>query len=372
MQQEIKIGKIFGIPIKIHLTWFIVFILLAWSLMGHFSRALPTLSPSYARAMGVVAAVLLFASVLFHELCHSLVARTHGIEMRGITLFFFGGMAEMAEEPQTPWAEATMAVAGPLSSLALAGFFFLLWSRTSPGAMVSAILSYVAHINLILALFNLAPGFPLDGGRILRAAIWHLKGDLQTATLIASRAGKGLAIVLMASGAIITVLLQHAGGIWFIFIGVLLFHMATAGYRSLVLRSALREVTVGEFMSLPPVAAEANMSLDTLINNYLLPRGLEAVPVVQDGVLVGIVSVEDVKKVPRSQWYIARVRQVMNNAINKLFIEPDENLERAWVKMEQSGVSHLPVAQNGRLVGLISRGAIMQFLKVRSDLASRG
>lgn len=339
--------------------------------MGYFTDSIPHLNQRYALAMGVVAAGLLFASVLFHELSHSLVARTHGIEMQGITLFFFGGMAEMAEEPKTPWAEATMALAGPLSSLALAGFFFLLLSKTSPGVIVSAILKYVARINLILALFNLAPGFPLDGGRILRAALWFIRGDLRSATLTASRAGKAMAIILMAFGFII-LWLRGAGGIWFMFMGFVLFQMATAGYRSLVLRSALQEVAVGEFMSLPTVAVEADMSLDTLINDYLLPRGLEAVPVVKSGVLAGIVGVDRIKKVPRRQWYAVRVREVMNNAIGKLVIEPEENLERAWVRMEQSGVSHLPVAQNGRLVGIISRRAIMEFLKVRSDLASGG
>ena len=340
--------------------------------MGYFTHSIPHLNQRYALAMGVVAAGLLFASVLFHELSHSLVARTHGIEMQGITLFFFGGMAEMAEEPKTPWAEATMALAGPLSSLALAGFFFLLLSKTSPGAIVSAILKYVARINLILALFNLAPGFPLDGGRILRAALWFIRGDLRSATLTASRAGKAMAIILMASGFIITLWLRGAGGIWFMFMGFVLFQMATAGYRSLVLRSALQEVAVGEFMSLPTVAVEADMSLHTLINDYLLPRGLEAVPVVKSGVLVGIVGVDRIKKVPRRQWYAVRVHEVMNNAIDKLVIEPEENLERAWVRMERSGVSHLPVAQNGRLVGIISRRAIMEFLKVRSDRAPKG
>ncbi|KPJ60630.1 MAG: hypothetical protein AMS15_06330 [Planctomycetes bacterium DG_23] len=372
MERGIKVGKIFGIPIKIHLTWFIVFVLLAFMLMGYFTDRIPDLNKREALVMGVAAAGLLFASVLFHELCHSLVARTHGIEMRGITLFFFGGMAEMAEEPKTPWAEATMALAGPLSSLGLSAFFFLLLAKTSPGALVSAILKYVASINLILALFNLAPGFPLDGGRILRAVLWSARGDLHSATLTASRAGKAVAVTLMACGFIITLVLRVAGGIWFMFMGFVLFQMATAGYRSLVLRSALQEATVGEFMSMPTVAAEPDISLDTLINEYLLPRGLEALPVVEHGVLVGIVSVEGVKKVPRSQWYATRVRGVMNNAIKRLVVEAQENLERAWVKMERSGVSHLPVAQNGRLVGLISRRAIMEFLKVRSESPSKG
>jgi Zn-dependent protease/predicted transcriptional regulator len=367
----IKVGKIFGIPIKIHLTWFIVFILLSFMLMGYFTEHIPELNQEQALVMGIVAAGFLFASVLFHELCHSLVARAHGIEMRGITLFFFGGMAEMAEEPKTPWAEATMALAGPLSSLALSAFFFLLLVKTSPGTLVSAIFKYVATINLILALFNLTPGFPLDGGRILRAVLWFTRGDLRSATLTASRAGKAVAVSLMVAGFILTLWLRRMDGFWLMLIGFVLFQMATSGYRGMLLRSTLQKATVNEVMSLPTVAADTGMSVDTLVNEYLLPRGLEAVPVVEDGVLVGIVSVEAVKKVPRSQWFATRVSEVMSNAVKNIVVEAQENLQSAWIKMEQSGVSHLPVAQNGRLVGLISRGAIMDFFKVHSELASK-
>ncbi len=378
-----QIGRILGIPIKIHASWFLVFTFLTWSLAtGYFPQMLPGLSPLRYWGMGGIAAVLLFASVLLHELGHSYVALRYQIPIKQITLFFFGGMAQMRQEPPGPRAEFWIAIAGPIVSFVLAGvmFGFLVLSHAMKELEgLVALGEMLASINLTLGLFNLIPGFPLDGGRVLRAGLWAWLGDFYRATRQASIVGQGFGaafglfgsvlIVGALSGAIPVEIAANGG--WILLIGVFLFFIARASRQQAALRATLSQLTVQEVMVQHVVVLAPELTIEEAVNNYFLPHGHGAFPVVDAGRFVGMLTVADLKRVPQMLWAWRRVHEIMHPASADLEVAPSTPLLPAFELMMQTGHSYLAVVDQGTLVGLLSRSGIARVLQLRGRWETR-
>ncbi len=368
-----QIGRILGIPIKVHVSWFLVFALVTWSLAtGYLPDLLPGLQEFRYWGMGGMAALLLFASVLLHELGHSAVALKYRIPISQITLFIFGGMAEMRREPPGPRAEFLIAVAGPAVSFALGGGLLGLASYTDlpDGLMVLTIL--LGTINLNLGLFNLIPGFPLDGGRVLRAGLWAWSGDFYRATRQAALAGQGFGIAFGGLGAVLLVgamsgllpgpVATNAG--WIILIGLFLFGAAGASRHQAALRAALAKVAVGDLMVREIAAIPSNLTVDEAVTQYFVRQGEGGFPVDEDGRLVGMVSVHEVQALPQTLWSWRRVRDIMEPWSYGMEIGLEAPAMAALEQMLRQGQNRLAVLDKGRLVGMVTRTAISQYLQL--------
>lgn len=364
--------QIAGIRVMIDPSWLFIFFLVVWSLAtGYFPDVEPPVRGPAAWVLGVVAAALLFASVLVHELSHALLAKRAGIAVPRIRLFLFGGVSEMASEPQSPAAEVRIAAAGPLTSLGLAALFFLLLLTGAPSMVYGGdhVIGYLMAINLALGLFNLLPGLPLDGGRILRAWLWARRGDLLSATRTAGRAGSLVGFGLMGLGLLQLVVGRSLGGIWTILIGMFLHQAAGAGYETLLLRDLLSGFRVREVMSQPVIAVPEHASLEELAHDYFFRHPHGSFPVVSGDLFAGMVSLEQIKGVPRDEWARTPVRLIMTPAAATRPLRPDDDLVTAFEAMVRGDVGRLPVVDGGRIVGILSRRDVMQLFKIRSDLA---
>ena len=370
MPGSFRIGKIAGIDIFIHVSWLIIIVLLTWSLAtGWFPVLYPGWSTITYWVVSLIAALLLFVAVLVHELAHSLVARARGLQVKNITLFIFGGVSNIEQEPQTPGVEFQMAFVGPLTSLVIGGVAYLLLlalgNNTSP---LAAILRYLAVTNILLGIFNLIPGFPLDGGRVLRSIVWKLSGSLRTATRITTLVGEVIAYLFILLGIWLFFGGNLLDGIWLGFIGWFLLSAAQSANAQSMLQSMLKGVTVGEVMNPSPLTVPANISLQKLVDDYFLPRGLRSAMVMQNDQLVGLITLGDIRSVPREQWSQVPVGHVMI-PVNKLHVvSPQQNLNDVLPLMAGRDVNQLPVVQDGRLAGVLSRDAIMRYLEVRRSL----
>jgi Zn-dependent protease len=373
--RRITLFKLLGFAVHIDLSWLIIAALVAWSLaQGLFPFHYEGLSEPAYWLMGIAGAAGLFLSIVFHELFHSLVARRFGLPMKGITLFIFGGVAEMDDEPPSPKAEFFMAIAGPLSSIALAFLFFAVISVAGgllPPA-VYGVIDYLAFLNLILAGFNLVPAFPLDGGRVLRSALWQWKKNLRWATRIAARIGSGFGVFLIAVGLLNVVFGNLIGGVWQFLIGMFLRNAAQASYRQVLVRRALEGETVARFMKKDPVTAPASLSLRDLVEDYIFAYHFKMYPVMEGGELVGCITTRQVKDVPREEWDRRTVGEVANRCSAENTVGPDMDAVKALSVMSRSGNSRLLVVDRGRLVGVITLKDIMGFLAVKLDLDEYG
>lgn len=359
--------KVFGIPIRLDYTWFIIFILFSWSLASaYYPSRFPEWTSTVHWIAGFLSALLLFISVLLHELAHSWVAIHSGISIAGITLFIFGGVAQMSREPPNAKTEFRMAIAGPGMSLFLAVLFLLLGYilPSVPGA----VLSLLGYMNLLLGLFNLVPGFPLDGGRVLRAILWSSKGDLEWATRISSRAGKVVALAIMLWGFFYILRGNFIGGIWLIFIGLFLLQAAEAGYRQVLFRTSLSGIRVSQIMRPDVVVVSPDLTLDELVDDYFLKYHYNSFPVVHKGELVGLITLASVKNVPRSEWVRTPVRHVMIPLDEITILEPGEDAVNALERMVRDGIGRFPVVERGELVGILTRRDIVELLKIKTDL----
>jgi Zn-dependent protease/predicted transcriptional regulator len=370
MPGSFRIGKIAGIDIFIHVSWLIIIVLLTWSLAtGWFAVLYPGWSTITYWVVSFIAALLLFVAVLVHELAHSLVARARGLPVKNITLFIFGGVSNIEQEPQTPGVEFQMAFVGPLTSLVIGGIASLLQlalgENTSP---LAAILRYLAVTNVLLGIFNLIPGFPLDGGRVLRSIVWKLSGSLRTATRVTTLVGEVIGYLFILLGIWLFFGGNLLDGIWLGFIGWFLLSAAQSANTQSMLQSMLKGVTVGEVMNPSPLTVPANISLQKLVDDYFLPRGLRSAMVTQNDQLVGLITLGDIRSIPREQWSQVPVGHVMI-PVNKLHVvSPQQNLNDVLPLMAGRDVNQLPVVQDGRLVGVLSRDAIMRYLEVRRSL----
>ena len=363
--------RILGFDIRFDLTWLILVALVIWTLSaGYFPQVLEGLPTETYVWMAVLGAIGIFASIIVHELAHSVVARRYGMEMRGITLFVFGGAAHMPGEPPTPKAEFWMAIAGPITSVVLGGIFWLsaaLFETARFPDTIVAVLGYLAGINFILAVFNMMPGFPLDGGRVLRAILWGWKGDLRWATQVAAAIGGGFGIVLVVLGVISVLFGNLVGGMWLFLIGLFLRAAASNSYSTLLAREALSGEPVSAFMTREPVTVSIDTPLSELVDEYFLGRYLKAVPVTDHGRLVGIVDVRRTKDVPRDAWPTRRVGEVMKPVTPDETIRPDADAIEALEKMLESGRTRVLVTEGDRLVGIISLSDLRRILGLRID-----
>lgn len=371
MPGSFRIFKIAGISIEINVSWLIILVLLTSFLaLDWYPQAASGYPAVTYWSLGLLAALLLFASVLVHELAHSLVAKARGLPVKSITLFIFGGVSDIEREPQSPGVEFQMAFAGPLTSLIIGGVTFggaLLVGSANP--LLAATLLYVGWTNLLLAGFNLIPGFPLDGGRVLRSIIWKTTGSLRTATRWAARVGQAFAYLLILVGVWRFFVGDFVNGLWFGFIGWFLLQAAQSENLQVTLEAIFRGVKVGQLMSAAPSGAQANMTVQQLVDGYVLPYGVRSIPVLRGDALAGLVTLEDVRRVPREQWPQTLIGDAMTPLARLQTARPDESLNDALPRMTRSDVNQLPVIdESGRLIGMLSRDAIMRYVEIRRGL----
>ena len=370
MPGSFRLGKIAGIDIYAHLSWFIVLVLLTWSLAsGWFVQLFPGWSTPTYWITAFISALLLFVCVLLHELAHSLIAQVHGLTVKNITLFIFGGVATIEEEMKRPGIEFQIAVVGPITSLFLAAIAFLLaWPFRGSNSPTEAVLDYLAASNFLLGVFNLIPGFPLDGGRVLRSIAWKITGNIQKSTRIASYAGQAIAFVFILLGIAAFFTGNFFNGLWSIFIGWFLLNAAQTANTQILLQNTLQGVPVDKVMNPRPVAVPANISLQKLVDEYFVPQGLQAAPVVQGEYLAGLITLTDIARVGRERWAYTPVGHVMRLLEQVYITTPEQPLHDLLEVMVTRGINQIPVVQDGRLVGLLSRESILRYLQVRQSL----
>ena len=372
-RRRIPLMRLLGFEIRFDLTWLILVALVVWSLSaGLFPATLADLPASTYIWMGVLGAIGVFASIVLHELAHSVVGRRLGLRIHGITLFVFGGAAEMGEEPADPRTEFWMAIAGPLMSVVLSGIFFLLgFALSAVGAPLPlvAVVGYLVGINLILAAFNMVPAFPLDGGRVLRAALWAWRGDVAWATRVATMIGGGLGLGLIALGIFNAISGDVIGGMWMVLIGLFIRAAASATYQRLLAGRLLAGVPVRRLMKTDLVAVPPDLPLPQLVEGFLLQRGLQRVPVVDDaGRPLGCVGVEEVKRVAPEERAPRVVRDILTPLGPERTIAPDAEAGQALEQMQRGGHGHVFVTEAGRLVGVLTLKDLLQYLSVKSEL----
>jgi Zn-dependent protease/predicted transcriptional regulator len=373
MMKGVKLFRVLGIQISLNYTWFIVFGLIVWSLAsGYFPYHYPGLSRSAHWMMGFLGAVFLFLSVLAHEVTHSYIAKKEGMDVSEITLFIFGGVSQLTKEPEDPQKELKVAIGGPASSLVLALIFWILSKATSPFPdllLYTGLLNYLAFINLALAVFNLIPGFPLDGGRVLRAIYWRKTNNLRKATQIASEAGKWVGVGIILLGLFWILAGNLIGGFWFVIIGIFLRSAAEGGYQQAVMKGALEGVKLKELMSRGVISVQPSLPIDRLVEDFYLTYKHNTYPVIDSDRIIGIITLKQVKEVPRSQWVEKTVRDVMMPLREDITLDPDGEAVDALQKMIRSGEGRLPVVKEGKAVGMISRRDILNLLEIKTDLA---
>jgi Zn-dependent protease len=370
--KRIKLFKLLGFEVRIDLSWVIIAALVTWSLAdGLFPFLYPGLAPEVYWEMGAAGALGLFASIVFHEFCHSLVARKFGMAMKGITLFIFGGVAEMGEEPPTARAEFLMAAAGPLSSFFLSGVFYFIFQaglNSDWPEPVNGVLRYLSWINALLAGFNLLPAFPLDGGRILRAILWGTKKDLQWATRVSAGIGSGFGIVLIFLGIFSVIRGNVIGGLWWFLIGLFLRGAAQMSYQQLVIRKSLEGEHVRRFMNPHPVTVPPTLTVAELVEDYVYKYHYKMFPVLDDGRLVGCVTTRDIKEIPKEQWSRETVAEMAEKCAPEATIGPETDAVKALAIMNQTGLSRLLVAENDRLIGILTLKDLLAFLSLKVEL----
>ncbi len=370
--KRVRLFNLLGFQVYADWSWLILFVLITWSLAG---AAFPAWFPGKEDLtywlMGVLGAVTLFVSVVWHELCHSLVARYYGMQMKGITLFLFGGVAEMDEEPPTAKAEFRMALAGPLASVVLALMFYALALAGRPMFISPALLEvfrWAAIVNLALAIFNLIPGFPLDGGRALRAALWYWKDDLRWGTRVAASMGMGFGAVLMGLGFLNLLLLNPVGGLWWILIGMFVRGAAKQSYQQVLVRRMLGGEPVRRFMTADPVTVPPALSVTELIERYLYRHHHKMYPVVEGGDLKGCVEMKALKHVPAERRDSITVAELLQPCGPENTIAPETDAMDALTRMRRNQASRFLVVEDGRLAGILSLKDLLGFLSLKMDL----
>jgi Zn-dependent protease/CBS domain-containing protein len=372
MKATFKLFRIAGITIGIHYTWIFAVIFFSWTLaMVYFPSAYPAWSTAIYWITGVAGALLIFVSVLLHEIAHSLVANARGIPVHSITLFILGGASNLEEEPQKPAAEFAMAIVGPLTSLALAAIFwglsFLPTDKTTP---LAAILSYMAIINMYLGVFNLLPGFPMDGGRVLRSIIWGATGSLTRATNIAGIVGQFFGWAFIGLGVFFMISVSLFNGLWIAFIGWFLNSSADASRKEVALRERLGHIKVRELMNPNVPTIQPETTVQEMVTNIFRKQHGRAVPVCQDGRLIGIATITDVKKLSQDKWATTPVEKIMTR--DPLYtVFPEDNLNKALTLIAKNDINQVLIDDQGKCAGLLSRADIIRLIQMNSELGIR-
>jgi Zn-dependent protease/CBS domain-containing protein len=368
----VRLFSLFNIAVRLDWSWIIIAVLVTWSLaVGLFPEKIRGLPTAIYWWMGVVGAIGLFVSIILHEFSHALVAKAHGLPIRSITLFVFGGVAEMEDEPRSPGAEFLMAGAGPVTSIVIAGIsyaVYLLADKLLWPLSVIGVAWYMALINAVLAAFNLIPGFPLDGGRLLRSVLWYWKGNLRRATAIASRIGSGFGMLLIVLGVVEVLLGDWLGGLWSGLIGLFLRNAAAGSYQQLLVRQSLEGTPISQFMNPNPVTVPPDTPVGRLVDDYIYRHHYKMFPIVDQGRLVGCVTMQQVKSVPREQWSTVTVGQIGRSCAEANTVPPQADAMKVLGLMNRTHVSRVMVADDGRLVGIVSLRDLLRFLAVRMEL----
>jgi Zn-dependent protease/predicted transcriptional regulator len=374
MQAQIRLGRLFGVEIGLHYSWFIIALLIMLSLGGHFYALHPEWGGGVIWTLAILTGLLFFVSLVLHELSHALVAQARGLPVHSITLFALGGVARIEREAADPSTEFWMGIVGPITS-AVIGFaclglsWALGWTPTAtPVEPLIAMLVWLGYINIVLAIFNMIPGFPLDGGRILRAIIWWTTGNAARSTRIAARVGQLVALAFIAVGILRFFGGAGFGGLWIAFIGWFLLEAAGSSYAQVETVEGLRGVRVSDVMSRDCPTVERHTPLQTFVEEDLLRTGQRCFVVVDDGTIAGIITPSEVKETPRERWMQTTVAEVMRPLQQLKTITPDTPAAEALETMGRDDVNQLPVTSNGHLEGVISRGNIVRFLQTRAEL----
>ena len=369
-KSAISLGRILGIPIGLDYSWFLIFALLTWSLAtSYFPTEFKNWPAAQYWVVGAATVIFMFVSVLLHELGHSVVALRYKIPVRSITLFIFGGVAQIGAEPPSAIAEFWIALAGPITSFALAILFRLLQPVVSAFAPVLALAEYLTYINGTLGLFNLIPGFPLDGGRILRAILWGTTHSLRRATLIAANLGHFIAYGFIGLGVWQVLNGNFGNGLWVAFIGWFLESAASSQIRQQTIHDLLEGHHVSDAMRRDYVSIKPNATLEQLINQHILGNGQRSLVVKQDDQVTGLVTLHNVKAIPASDWSSKTASQVMIPVSQMKYINPDAALEEALGEMDRDGVNQLPVMIGDEIQGVLGRGDVIGFLRTMSDFS---
>lgn len=361
-----------GIPVRIHYTLWLVFILIAWSLAyGYMPHQYPGLSVVTYWGIGIASAIILFASVLIHELSHSYIAKKNGLPIARITLFFFGGVSEMTEEPQDAGLEVRMAAAGPLMSFLIAGVLGALWyltELTKAPVPVVATLGYGALINAALGLFNLVPAFPLDGGRVFRGSLWKRSGNLIGATSTATRVSEALSLLMMFGGFVAIIFGDFVDGIWIVVLGWFIKSGAETSLRQTLVGEALSGVSVGDIMTRDVLTVPPDITVQQSISTYFLVHPHGGYPVLRDGRILGLITLQCVRSVPTELRATRTVEQAMIPFEQTILISPSMTALDAMQLMARKKVGRLLIAENGKLLGIMTRGDLMKAIQTRQEL----
>lgn len=366
-----KLFALFGFDVYVDASWVLLVLLIVWTLgEAVFPATLPGQAETTYWAMGITATLGLMASIVLHETAHSLVARHYGLTIRRITLFVFGGVAEMQGEPDRPRTEFRMAVAGPIASAVLAllfGLGYLALGGSDGAAPFAIVLRYLCLLNTMLAGFNLVPAFPLDGGRMLRAALWGWRGDIAWATRIAAQAGRVFGLTLMALGVIEALHGDVVGGIWSVLIGMFLRSAAAREQEAALAQRSLAGVTVAAAMNRQPVTVPADLSIAAFVEDYAYRHHHRWFPVAGKGGVIGSVSTREAAAVPRAEWLAMPVSAIMRPLTDDDVIDPDATLIAAWRRMRRTGRTRLIVQQAGRLDGILSSRDVLDLLAMHQQ-----
>jgi len=370
--RQFRLFNLFGFEVKLDISWLLLGLLISWSLgAGYFPTQYPDL-PSAAYAwMGIAVAIGVLISIVLHEFSHSLVARQFGMPIRGITLFIFGGVAEMEEEPPNPRAEFLMAIAGPLASFAIAGVLWLLHGAALASAPtpVLGVLQTLAMINLTVAIFNLVPAFPLDGGRMLRAVLWHLKRNLHSATYTSSQIGKSFGIVLMVLGGLSLLGGDVIGGMWWFLIGLFVRGAAEGSYQQLVMSEMIKDRPVSDFMRREPVTVPPTATIDEFLEDYVYQHHFKLFPVVEDGRLLGSINLADVRGLPAEERSSRKVSDFTKAPSPDNSVPADMPTAKLLpVMVQPPAPARYMVVDGDRLVGMISLKDLLEVIALHIEL----
>jgi Zn-dependent protease/predicted transcriptional regulator len=375
MRSHIKLGKIFGIEVGIHYSWFIIALLITFTLVEHFR----TVNPGWARevvwASAIVTALLFFAGLLAHELSHSLVARARKLPVNRITLFALGGVSVIEKEAPDARTEFLVAIVGPLCSVVIGGAMLGIARAfggdpdASPG---TAILYWLGWINISLGVFNLLPGFPLDGGRVLRSLIWGVTGDMERATKWASRVGQTVALLFILSGIYQFFRAKDAGGLWIAFIGWFLLQAAGAKYMEVEMKHALAGLKAADLMSHECPIVEGNISVQDLVDHFVLRTGRRCFMVTVLGRMAGLVTPHEIRALDREEWAMTPVQQIMKPLEKLHAVAPETPAMDALEMMAREDLNQVPVVSERGVEGMLGRGEILQALRSRAELKKAG
>jgi Zn-dependent protease len=373
MGGSFSLGKIFGIEVRLHYSWFIIFFLVTISLAGQIFPAQYHWNLWAYWMVGLVTSLLFFVSVLAHELAHSLVGRANGVPIKSITLFIFGGVAQMTKEATKASAELKMAAAGPVCSLIIGVIFGLLWFLSRDTLEPLAAMSYyLAWTNVVLAAFNLIPGFPLDGGRVFRSLVWRFTGNYQRSSQIAVWLGRGVAYAFILGGILIIFLrpfgLSWFDGLWIAFVGWFLDNAASASYRQVQWREALRGHTISQMMTADYGVVPPNITIGQLVREHIMARGHHLFLVNEGDRFKGILTLQNIKSVPQVNWETTPIEKVMVPADKLKVAALEQDALSVVEKMEENNINLMPIVEGGKVIGLITQESLLRFLRTRTEL----